>query len=423
MKKFFLTIRKYGVIGLVLKFIKKITYRLFRFFDRLDNKHDKYLIKKGKIEQSYRNLEKICSKKKYKQIYIFYPYSEWDLPVFQRPQQIALSLSKRNDVLYLFCTANYIDNIDGLYKKINDNLYVVTDYEFVNNLKLKNKILHLYSTDITSDYSVVEKALNNGEQVLYEYIDEIHEDITMSAPDFYLKKHQKILKNEKCSVVVTADKLKEDLLKYRKKNYALSTNGVNVEDFIPTIEEVDERIKDIQKKYDKIVCYYGSLAVWFDYKLLIKAAKKYPNYAFLLIGIEYDNSMKKSGVSKLDNIIYLGKIPYKELINITKDIDLFTIPFVINEITESTSPVKLFEYMATQKPILTTNMKECRKYKSVIIGKDHTDYINKIESTIKLNGNKEYMELELKEANENTWDSKANIIVELIENNMKVNKK
>jgi hypothetical protein len=40
------------------------------------------------------------------------------------------------------------------------------------------------------------------------------------------------------------------------------------------------------------------------------------------------------------------------------------IPFRINEITEAVSPIKLFEYMALGRPIVTTDMAESRKYRS-----------------------------------------------------------
>ena len=418
MNKVINAFKKYGLLGCFLKFLKKVLYRVFRFFDRLDNRYSLYKETKykRKFRKDYDYLEKLCKSKKYKYVFIFYPYTEWNLPVFQRPQQIALSMSKRNDILYLYCTTNYVyDKIDKLYSKINDNLYVVTDYEFLRKLDISNKVLHLYSTDIVSHYSVVKDALANNEKVLYEYIDEIHEDITNSMPDYYLEKHKRILKNENCYVVVTADKLLDDALKYRKSKIALSTNGVNVSDFIIRGKEIDSRIKDIKANYKKIICYYGSLATWFDYDLIKKCANKHKDYAFVLMGIKYDDSFDKSKIERVKNVFYLGKVPYSELINITKDVDLLTIPFVINEITESTSPVKLFEYMATQKPILTTDMKECRKYQSVLIGKNHEDFIKKIDEAISLNGNKDYHKLELKEAKENTWDSKATVIIDLLD--------
>lgn len=411
-------IKKYGVIGCIVKFLNKLSYRIFRFFNRLDEKITKKRKEKIKAENQiqYEFLKNLILKKKYKYVFVFYPYSEWNLPVFQRPQQIALELSKRNDTLYLFCSANcHLDSIDGVYEKINENLYIVTDYDYIKSIETDKRIIHLYSTDVVSKYSEVQEALDRNDKVLYEYIDEIHEEITQSIPKEYLEKHNKILQNEECYVVTTADKLYDDAKKYRKKRLVLSTNGVNVEDFLRNDnDEIPDDLKHIKNNYDKLLCYYGSLAKWFDYELIKKIAKKYPSYAIVLIGMEYDDSFKNSNIEKLKNVFYLGKKNYYDLHKYSEKTDLLMIPFLINDITESTSPVKLFEYMATEVPILTTNMKECRKYKSVIIGKNHEDFINKIDSTIELINDKEYIELEKKEAIENTWTSKAKIIIELL---------
>ena len=409
-------IKKYGIWGSFIKFLNKLSYRVFRFFNRLDVKLTDNRLKK-KNQKKYDYLLSKINNPKYKYIFVFFPYVEWNLPIFQRPQQIALELTKRNDILYFFCTPNFkYDHIEELYEEINDNLFVTTDFDFLCNVKTSKRVLHLYSTDIVSDYKIVEETLERNDKVLYEYIDEIHEEITHSLPKKYLDKHKKILKNEKCYVITTADKLYNDVKKVRSKRFALSTNGVTIEDFIRNEEDdVPKRIEEIRKKYDKILCYYGSLAVWFDYELIKKIAKKYPNYAVVLIGIEYDTSYKNSNLNKLKNVFYLGKIDYYELHKYSENSDLLMIPFIINDITESTSPVKLFEYMATNVPILTTDMPECRKYKSVLIGKNHDDFLNKIDSTIELINDKNYLDLEMKEARDNTWMQKAEIIVDLLD--------
>lgn len=415
------TIKSNGIIIFIVKVFKKIAYKIFAKLDALDTK----MVKKRKEKMmknklgKYKELYELCNNSKYKYIFLFYPYTEWNLPIFQRPQQIALELAKRDDTLYLFCTANCMyDNID-IYEKIADNLYITTEFDFIYDLKLNNIVLHLYSTDIISKVDLVKDALSKNYKVLYEYIDEIHEDITASVPKEFFEKHDYLMKNEECYLVTTADKLYEDASKIRHKNYILATNGVTIEDFkVQDNIETPKRLREIKDKYKQVIGYYGALAKWFDYELLDKVAKKYSDYAIILIGLEYDKSLKKSELLENKNVYYLGKIDYKELKNYASKLDLLMIPFLINEITESTSPVKLFEYMALQKPILTTNMRECRKYESVNIAKTHEEFIEMIPEVIKLGNNKQYKQLELEEAEKNTWRQKSKDIIELLNRNM-----
>lgn len=411
-------LKNYGILGFIIKFLKKVTYRIFAFFDKLDSKliqkHDKK--RRKEKEEKYKKIENLFKNPKYKYIFVFYPYTEWNLPIFQRPQQIALAMTEnRDDVLYFFCTANYVYDKVDIIEQINENLYLCTDYEFLTNIKSDKRIIHLYSTDIVSKLSTVQEALDRNDKVVYEYIDEIHEDITQSIPEHFFEKHNFILKNEDCYIVTTANKLFDDVKKERKTNYILATNGVSLDDFIVSKNlEIPDVIKQLKDKYEKIIGYYGALAKWFDYDLLAKVAKTYPNYAIVLIGIEYDNSLKHSHLLDIPNIHFLGKIDYNKLIQYSSNMDLLTIPFLINEITESTSPVKLFEYMATKKPILTTAMKECKKYKSVNIANSHEEFIEKIPKVIELSKDTSYIKLLSEEAKQNTWTQKSNAILDML---------
>ena len=80
--------------------------------------------------KEYKELKRICEDKKYKTVFIFHPFVIWNLPAFQRPQQIALALSKKENVLYVYCTPDGgMDGLNGLYKKLSDNLILTNDYE------------------------------------------------------------------------------------------------------------------------------------------------------------------------------------------------------------------------------------------------------------------------------------------------------
>lgn len=91
----------------------------------------------------------------------------------------------------------------------------------------------------------------------------------------------------------------------------------------------------------------------------------------ILIGIEHDDSLKKSGLLEYKNVKYFGKKPYDSLAGYVHFWDVCMIPFLINDITKATSPVKLFEYMAMEKPVVSTALPECLKYSAVKIAEMH----------------------------------------------------
>ncbi len=114
------------------------------------------------------------------------------------------------------------------------------------------------------------------------------------------------------------------------------------------------------------------------------------------------------------NIYFLGPRDYSVLKNYASKCDIMIIPFKINNITKATNPVKAFEYMALHKPIVTTDMNECRKYKSILIGKTYEEFIDKLEIALKQKKDKKYNDLLDKEAKENDWSMKAKLIIDLI---------
>ena len=70
--------------------------------------------------------------------------------------------------------------------------------------------------------------------------------------------------------------------------------------------------------------------------------------------------------------------------------------------------------MALQKPIVTTDMNECRKYSSILIGENHEDFLQKLDQAMALRQDPDYLALLDKEARKNDWSYKARAIVNMI---------
>ncbi|EGT4136552.1 glycosyltransferase [Clostridium perfringens] len=406
------------VIKRVLRYIKR------RIKDKLDNNALTY---RKNYEEANAIFHKILKKEKFKAVVVFDSRVGWNIPLFQRSQHMANELTD-DGYLYFYRTSEQFDPHVKTFEKLKDRLYLVN----MANFALQNamfdllkeykghKFLSLYSTDVYLDEQYIkEKYIDNGFKVIYEYIDELSDEISGHLPDFVYDRHKNIIEDKSNIAVGSADKLIEEIEEIRgKENVAMITNGVQYDHWQYRSDEVPEKLKDIVSKGNPIIGYFGALAKWFDYELLKKVAKERPNYEIVLIGFLYDNSFKDSKIDELENVHYLGIVDYKELNQYSQYFTISTIPFLLNDITESTSPVKLFEYMAMGHPIVTTDMRECRKYKSVLIGKSHEDFIEKLDFALTLDKKDEYYNYLKEEALANTWREKAAILDRLIDKNI-----
>lgn len=406
------------VIKRVLRYIKR------RIKDKLDNNALTY---RKNYEEANAIFHKILKKEKFKAVVVFDSRVGWNIPLFQRSQHMANELTD-DGYLYFYRTSEQFDPHVKTVEKLKDRLYLVN----MANFALQNamfdllkeykghKFLSLYSTDVYLDEQYIkEKYIDNGFKIIYEYIDELSDEISGHLPDFVYDRHKNIIEDKSNIAIGSADKLIEEIEEIRgKENVAMITNGVQYDHWQYRSDEVPEKLKDIVSKGNPIIGYFGALAKWFDYELLKKVAKERPNYEIVLIGFLYDNSFKDSKIDELENVHYLGIVDYKELNQYSQYFTISTIPFLLNDITESTSPVKLFEYMAMGHPIVTTDMRECRKYKSVLIAKSHEDFIEKLDFALTLDKKDEYYNYLKEEALANTWREKAAILDRLIEKNI-----
>lgn len=410
----------------LLKTIKKTwTYLMANYINKINvRKRIKFNLSKDKISNE---LDEILNKD-YDRILVWRGSFGWNVPLFQRPQQIANCLIN-DKCLVLYEVTRMTDKIDFI-KCEKENLYLM-DYEltsFENLLfdKLKRikkpKYLQLYSTCWDVKKEEVDLYVNNGFKMLYEYIDDLNPVLagTDKLPQNVADIYDYVITHKDVLVVTSADKLYEDMVSKRKnnKNIILSSNGVDYDHFAKLSNKKIEVMEQIKKEYPTIVGYYGALASWFDYDLIKRLAKDNKNIAFVLMGIKYDTSYDESKIEKIDNIKYLGPINYSELPDYAKYFNIAWIPFKINEITLATNPIKVFEYMALNKFIITSALPECKKYKSVNIANNYDDYSNFIHNYKKLFNGK-YHDLLEKEAKENSWEHKADDIVKLLKENEK----
>lgn len=415
-------IKKDGIFTAIKKIYKYIKSRYISKINIFS-----YIYLKINYKKIKKELDDILNTN-YDRIIIWRSSFGWNVPLFQRPQHISKNFANNNCIVF-YETTTVTDKVKTI-KKIYDNLYLINmnnngmrkllfkELEKIN----KPKYIQFYSTDSTISVKQLNQYIKDGYKIIYEYIDDLSPLLvgTKELPLNIKNKYEYMLKDtENVFVVVTADEIEKDVIEKRgKEKLVFSCNGVDYSHFSNLNKEIeyDKKFLEILKQKKPIIGYYGALASWFDYDMIKYMAQSKPEYNIVLLGIKYDDSFDKAEVNKYSNIYFLGSKSYDILPYYAKCFDVCTIPFLINDITQATSPLKLFEYMALGKPIVTTSMKECKKYKSVMIANDNEEFIRLIDKSISINKEKEseYFELLKKEALENTWEAKAITIINLL---------
>jgi GT2 family glycosyltransferase/glycosyltransferase involved in cell wall biosynthesis len=102
-----------------------------------------------------------------------------------------------------------------------------------------------------------------------------------------------------------------------------------------------------------IVGYYGAISSgWFDAGLVVSLAEARPDWNVVLIGLADEEA--RAVLDPSPNILQLGEVPYENLPRYCADFDVAIIPFLANDLTAATDPVKFYEYFAAGKPVVTT---------------------------------------------------------------------
>ena len=221
-------------------------------------------------------------------------------------------------------------------------------------------------------------------------------------------------------VIAISQPLYEEAKKIKPDRTYFVPHGVDFNIF--QTEDPDILFKEIPNLKHPVIGYFGLIEnkAMFDSELVEYMAKKKPEWSFVLIGkVDFDNSYLKS----FPNIHFLGIKPYEKLSEYACQFDVCTIPFRQNELIYYSRPLKVMEYLAMGKPIVSTwdplNEKELKNL--IYVRKDPDSFIEGISKALS-EDNPELKKVRKDFARKNTWDNAYNKICDIINENLKTNK-
>jgi glycosyltransferase involved in cell wall biosynthesis len=197
----------------------------------------------------------------------------------------------------------------------------------------------------------------------------------------------------------------------------VAPDGVDLEQFDLHIAQVEAR-KKLGLPDKKIILYSGNLKLaWKGVGTVVETAKSFgSDVLFVLIGTggseEYNS----------ENVYVAGYKPHKEVPLWLKAANILLLPNTAKEGTSKlyTSPLKMFEYMASKRPIIASDLPSIREVLSeknaVLVGPDDPKSLAEgIEKILKDPGLVENLSVQAFEDVQNyTWRKRARRILDFI---------
>lgn len=284
-------------------------------------------------------------------------------------------------------------------KQINETLwFLIKNFTFKIGLFFfltKNRKINIYSRDLGSLRMII--FLKRLPFFNIKIFFELHQ---------YKRRYLNSL-NQCEKLIVINENLKDIIFQNLNKKALIAHDGVYLKEFSSLNFKTN-----LNKRLN--ILYTGSFFKWKGVNLIIKAAKICKDFNFKLIG---GNEREISRLNRfiveneISNVELLLKIDRKNLLIHIKEADILLLPNTDDEINRWTSPIKLFEYMASKRIIISSridSLQEVIDENSAVffIPNSFKDLANKIKY-VSMNYNSIIAKNAFKKVKQYTWEQRA----------------
>ncbi|MGC8839498.1 MAG: glycosyltransferase [Anaerolineae bacterium] len=197
-------------------------------------------------------------------------------------------------------------------------------------------------------------------------------------------------------------------------NTHLIPNGVNYEAFRGAVGALPP--EDLAAVPPPRVGYVGNLNEKVDLSLLRRLAEARPGWSLVLVGpVSLRFDLHLVGELRLPNVHFLGQKPVEALPGYVANLDVCLMPYKRNEWTRHISPLKMYEYLACGKPIVSTDIPAAREFAHLLyLAEDEGSFLDLVARALQ-EADSSLAVARQAEAAKHTWRARVEAMSALIE--------
>ena len=316
---------------------------------------------------------------------------------------------------------------------VQDRLWVLQSAFPVPNRVGRNYMFGLLKRWIMYLIGICQEQLGFGRPVLWsyspfaiEYVGHLNERLVCyDCVDDYVElpyyrafgpsvKEFDIGMTAKADVVFTTSQPLYEAKRKLNANTHLLENAVDFELFSQASREDLPLPHDLIDLPYPVIGYYGALDDYrMDYSLLRQVALAYPRCSVALIGPTWPSKERDAMLQGLGNVYLLGAKPQGDLPQYLAHFDVCLMPYRLTDHIRQSCPLKLHEYLASGKPVVSVDIAAVTKYREVLhIASSPTEFVNAVQVALEEDGSLRSQRVEI--ARQHSWEAKARRMVSII---------
>jgi glycosyltransferase involved in cell wall biosynthesis len=186
------------------------------------------------------------------------------------------------------------------------------------------------------------------------------------------------------AIIVCSNGLQQNKAAYQNKLHLIQ-NGVDCEHYARVWEQAPSASPGDGRRWDTpVLGYTGTVhADRLDVDLLMQLARRMERGTIVLIGPNHLSQPQQQRLEDTGRVVFAGVVPYHDLPDWMSQFDVCIVPHRVTPFTESLNPIKLWEYLASGKPIVATPVAGFRDYADhVRLASDPSSFLSEVRAAL-----------------------------------------